>query len=428
MAGNNPESNLFSDGAATDSNGSPGSLSDINDLESSFTPLLTISPQAIWPTSDSSSLQLDFPSSVTNTEQTSFWNNDSLPVPPTPQQTSFQQLYLPDQAPQEQQPQLQPAQQSQAHQNTPPPDLFEDMEDDDVMLDDGFDMPVHFPFKPSSPYYRSPAIRTDPAFFSSLLPLTVSPQDAVLNHNEDYPLTYPGLESTKSYYNPDCYSVQQPVQLLEEPETMDEDDDDEDTEYDEVLISSSDDDLDLEDDLYAPLGSSQKVPGLTAFGTQPTQTDETDMTSDLEASSSHSPITRLHKTHESTPEPVIFASDNDDHHQALPASSRNPSSLLHSAVSSHTRQSSLDHDPVLRPKKRVPVGQTGPHRCDLINQGTGKSCNKVFSRPYDLVRHQDTIHAAVRKTFKCELCGEASKTFSRMDALSRHRRVKHSRA
>ncbi|KAI1811091.1 hypothetical protein GGS20DRAFT_136930 [Poronia punctata] len=68
--------------------------------------------------------------------------------------------------------------------------------------------------------------------------------------------------------------------------------------------------------------------------------------------------------------------------------------------------------------------QAGPHRCDRINPSTGKPCNTVFSRPYDLTRHEDTIHNARKKKVKCDLCTE-EKTFSRADALTRHYRVCH---
>jgi hypothetical protein len=68
--------------------------------------------------------------------------------------------------------------------------------------------------------------------------------------------------------------------------------------------------------------------------------------------------------------------------------------------------------------------QAGPHRCDRINPSTGKSCNVVFSRPYDLTRHEDTIHNARKQKVRCELCTE-EKTFSRADALARHFRVCH---
>lgn len=67
--------------------------------------------------------------------------------------------------------------------------------------------------------------------------------------------------------------------------------------------------------------------------------------------------------------------------------------------------------------------QAGPHRCDRINPSTGKPCNTVFSRPYDLTRHEDTIHAQ-RTKVRCQYCTE-EKTFSRNDALTRHMRVVH---
>ncbi|KAF3990812.1 hypothetical protein FT663_00641 [Candidozyma haemuli var. vulneris] len=74
------------------------------------------------------------------------------------------------------------------------------------------------------------------------------------------------------------------------------------------------------------------------------------------------------------------------------------------------------------------------HECTMINPSTGTPCHKHFSRPYDLIRHQETIHAAKKKIFRCVICegrehGGAgngkSKTFSRGDALSRHIKVKH---
>jgi len=68
--------------------------------------------------------------------------------------------------------------------------------------------------------------------------------------------------------------------------------------------------------------------------------------------------------------------------------------------------------------------QTGPHKCERINPTTGKPCNTVFSRPYDLTRHEDTIHNIRKQKVRCALCQE-EKTFSRADALTRHMRVVH---
>jgi 26S proteasome regulatory subunit N4 len=68
--------------------------------------------------------------------------------------------------------------------------------------------------------------------------------------------------------------------------------------------------------------------------------------------------------------------------------------------------------------------QAGPHKCERINPSTGKPCNSIFSRPYDLTRHEDTIHNARKQKVRCQFCTE-EKTFSRNDALTRHMRVVH---
>lgn len=64
----------------------------------------------------------------------------------------------------------------------------------------------------------------------------------------------------------------------------------------------------------------------------------------------------------------------------------------------------------------------GPHRCIRINPTTNKPCNTIFSRPYDLTRHEDTIHNTHREKVRCEICND-EKTFSRQDALTRHKKV-----
>ena len=68
--------------------------------------------------------------------------------------------------------------------------------------------------------------------------------------------------------------------------------------------------------------------------------------------------------------------------------------------------------------------QAGPHKCERINPSTGKPCNTIFSRPYDLTRHEDTIHNGRKQKVRCQYCTE-EKTFSRHDALTRHMRVVH---
>ncbi|KAI5864170.1 hypothetical protein GGS23DRAFT_485548 [Durotheca rogersii] len=93
----------------------------------------------------------------------------------------------------------------------------------------------------------------------------------------------------------------------------------------------------------------------------------------------------------------------------------------------HRQANSLHH---IRPSSSGDMSgimfnsQAGPHRCDRINPSTGKPCNTMFSRPYDLTRHEDTIHNARKQKVRCDLCAE-EKTFSRADALTRHYRVCH---
>ena len=68
--------------------------------------------------------------------------------------------------------------------------------------------------------------------------------------------------------------------------------------------------------------------------------------------------------------------------------------------------------------------QAGPHKCNRINPTTGRPCNTVFSRPYDLTRHEYSLHSAEKKKLRCQYCTE-EKLFSRQDALTRHTRVCH---
>ncbi|KAK8120439.1 hypothetical protein PG999_004559 [Apiospora kogelbergensis] len=67
--------------------------------------------------------------------------------------------------------------------------------------------------------------------------------------------------------------------------------------------------------------------------------------------------------------------------------------------------------------------QAAPYSCEKVNPGTGKPCKTTFSRPYDLTRHENSIHTH-KKRIRCDLCIE-EKTFSRADALTRHYRVCH---
>ena len=92
----------------------------------------------------------------------------------------------------------------------------------------------------------------------------------------------------------------------------------------------------------------------------------------------------------------------------------------------HKREGHRQHSPA-SPSAAILAArnsQAGPHECKRINPSTGKPCNSVFSRPYDLTRHEDTIHNNRKMKVRCHLCTE-EKSFSRNDALTRHMRVVH---
>ena len=69
--------------------------------------------------------------------------------------------------------------------------------------------------------------------------------------------------------------------------------------------------------------------------------------------------------------------------------------------------------------------------CRLVNLITKEPCAAQFSRSYDLTRHQNTIHAKKKIVFRCSECMKLlgnegyEKTFSRLDALTRHIKSKH---
>lgn len=74
--------------------------------------------------------------------------------------------------------------------------------------------------------------------------------------------------------------------------------------------------------------------------------------------------------------------------------------------------------------KPEPTTGPGPYICSHVNLSTSNPCNSSFSRPYDLTRHEHTIHNTREKKLQCPSCRE-DRTFSQ-EALSRHIRVVHS--
>lgn len=71
------------------------------------------------------------------------------------------------------------------------------------------------------------------------------------------------------------------------------------------------------------------------------------------------------------------------------------------------------------------------HECQLPSaEEPGKMCLRRFSRKYELIRHQDTVHLKKKKLFKCFVCVKQDpvmgpRIFTRHDTLAKHIRVNH---
>lgn len=71
------------------------------------------------------------------------------------------------------------------------------------------------------------------------------------------------------------------------------------------------------------------------------------------------------------------------------------------------------------------------HECQLPSADEpNKLCLRRFSRKYELIRHQETVHSKKKKLFKCYVCVKQSpstgpRIFTRHDTLAKHIRVNH---
>lgn len=113
----------------------------------------------------------------------------------------------------------------------------------------------------------------------------------------------------------------------------------------------------------------------------------------------------------------------DSHHQHSPPRTPNTPTTPYAPTSSTQTPTSANFPPSASSTTNR-NNQAGPHKCERTNPSTGKPCNTIFSRSYDLTRHEDTIHNNRKQKVRCQFCTE-DKTFSRNDALTRHMRVVH---
>lgn len=116
--------------------------------------------------------------------------------------------------------------------------------------------------------------------------------------------------------------------------------------------------------------------------------------------------------------PTVPSSSTSD----MPGHGRSGSTTTPTAINTATTTSSSSTTTTATTANRN--NHAGPHKCTRPNPNSNKPCNTVFSRSYDLTRHEETVHNRSKVKIQCALC-TVEKTFSRGDALSRHVRVMH---
>lgn len=119
-------------------------------------------------------------------------------------------------------------------------------------------------------------------------------------------------------------------------------------------------------------------------------------------------------------------------------SNKNGKRKRNTTVNSAVNNLSISPKHTLKQKSDIPNNLRGDSQ-DSINSfvcqehtGTnGEICGAKFSRTYDLTRHHNTVHSRKKVIFRCLECIKTlgtvgnTKTFSRLDALTRHVKSKH---
>lgn len=222
---------------------------------------------------------------------------------------------------------------------------------------------------------------------------------SIRSHNSDqvseFPATLSSMESTKSDSNPG--EMIRPAGRSSQPQSQSE------PSSQEALTTSS------ASPLPRPLDTSSNAGTYTC--TAPSCTARFDTSA------------KLHK-HRRDSHPSNTSTTNNTLRSSTSPYNNNAATATASTSSPATPSSTSTTNPINQSTSLSRNNLPGPHKCDKINPSTGKPCNTIFSRSYDLTRHEDTIHNNRKHKVRCHLCTE-EKTFSRNDALTRHMRVVH---
>ncbi|GCE98092.1 hypothetical protein ZYGM_000624 [Zygosaccharomyces mellis] len=141
-----------------------------------------------------------------------------------------------------------------------------------------------------------------------------------------------------------------------------------------------------------------------------------------------------------TPQPSVVVEPSPPTTTSKSSPIFTPSDAVNNNSSSRSRRRLLTTDHPSKKNNSISTGSNQSssssnngeiYTCLILNNITRQPCSAQFSRSYDLTRHQNTIHAKKKTVFRCSECIRMlghdgyQKTFSRLDALTRHIKSKH---
>lgn len=141
-----------------------------------------------------------------------------------------------------------------------------------------------------------------------------------------------------------------------------------------------------------------------------------------------------------TPQPSVVVESSPPTTTSKSSPIFTPSDAVNNNSSSRSRRKLLTTDHPSKKNNSISTGSNQSssssnngeiYTCLILNNITRQPCSAQFSRSYDLTRHQNTIHAKKKTVFRCSECIRMlghdgyQKTFSRLDALTRHIKSKH---
>lgn len=111
--------------------------------------------------------------------------------------------------------------------------------------------------------------------------------------------------------------------------------------------------------------------------------------------------------------------------RSAPPSPFHENSPFYAEFAAHAGYVSRANDEKSTMATGLPHGpQAQSFKCSRVNPFTGKPCNTIFSRKYDLTRHENYIHDNHKTRYSCPHCREGN-SFTRRDALDLHLLLVH---